>query len=500
VSETVEIPARRAWRTVPVLVALCVVVSVGTFVLGRAIPGPLARVPFMAVIGTAAGFALVGAWRWRRRLGASGFFLAGALLAQWAGDVGYCWSYYSGSDQAPSWTLATSLPGYVMLLAGVLLLVRRHGAGRDVDAIVDSAIVTTGVGVLAFAFVISDLATAPGVPWTSKATGLAYPLLDVMVAGVMARVCVARGLARGPVTLVSLAMLSLLVGDAWFTGLAFSGSTVDFAETGIAALYLLYATLLAAAFWPADAGRPRGQELGSRDLGLVRGVALSCAALLAPATLLTEYLVGLPLHVLSTTLGSLLLMVLVTVRLLLVVRRVEQQSTLLAELARNDALTGLPNRRSFDFEIARAAGSLGPAEPLSLAILDLDHFQAFNDSRGHAAGDALLVDAARAWRDALLCVAPRATLARWGGEEFAVVLPGTDAADAVLVLRTLLPATPEGQTFSAGVAAREGLEPVDEVMAAADAQLYAAKSAGRARVHGRCAGAEVAAPVPSAGA
>jgi diguanylate cyclase (GGDEF)-like protein len=112
-------------------------------------------------------------------------------------------------------------------------------------------------------------------------------------------------------------------------------------------------------------------------------------------------------------------------------------------------------------------------------MLDLDHFKDFNDELGHQAGDRLLKASAAAWRAEL-----RATdaITRYGGEEFAIVLPNCSLADATDLLERVRAATPAGQTASAGVAAWDGAEAPEAVVARADAALYAAKNAGRDRV------------------
>jgi len=150
----------------------------------------------------------------------------------------------------------------------------------------------------------------------------------------------------------------------------------------------------------------------------------------------------------------------------------------LERLVRTDALTGLPNRRALE---ERLEGELATVRrtglPLALAVLDLDHFKAYNDAYGHPAGDALLAGAAEAWSARL-----RETdlLARWGGEEFCVLLPGCSAEDAVAVMRDLRARTPNGQSFSAGVAAYAAGETADGLLQAADDALYEAKRRGRA--------------------
>jgi diguanylate cyclase (GGDEF)-like protein/PAS domain S-box-containing protein len=162
-------------------------------------------------------------------------------------------------------------------------------------------------------------------------------------------------------------------------------------------------------------------------------------------------------------------------------KRVEgEREQLLGEvqdMARRDALTGLPNRRALaellPRELARARRHRAP---LCLAILDLDHFKAYNDSHGHLAGDEVLRAAAKAW-DATLRAED--TIVRFGGEEFLVVLPDTPLDDACEVIERVRQATPLHQTCSAGLAAWDFVESVDDLLGRADKALYLAKAAGR---------------------
>jgi diguanylate cyclase (GGDEF)-like protein len=169
----------------------------------------------------------------------------------------------------------------------------------------------------------------------------------------------------------------------------------------------------------------------------------------------------------------------------------------LSELALTDPLTGLANRLRFDQTLAcewdRAArGRL----PLAVVMIDIDHFKSFNDSRGHGAGDICLKSVAHALREH--CNRPGDLVCRWGGEEFAVVLPGTDRAGALHVARELVevigvlriahgysPAAPH-VTISVGAASflpSDGAS-VRDLVELADGALYAAKRAGRNRAHG----------------
>ena len=156
-----------------------------------------------------------------------------------------------------------------------------------------------------------------------------------------------------------------------------------------------------------------------------------------------------------------------------------ERSDLLARLnsqARTDQLTTLPNRRAWDEIIEGATGS---TSSMCIAMVDIDHFKDYNDEHGHAAGDELLLACAQAWKSQLR---PSDTLSRYGGEEFAVFLPNCSLGDAAGVLERLRDATPHGATASVGVAERRPGEGVADVLARADAALYAAKDAGRDRL------------------
>jgi diguanylate cyclase (GGDEF)-like protein len=148
--------------------------------------------------------------------------------------------------------------------------------------------------------------------------------------------------------------------------------------------------------------------------------------------------------------------------------------------ARTDDLTGLLNRRAWDEELGRElarADRSGAA--LCVAILDLDRFKQFNDTHGHQAGDRFLKQLAGAWRQNLRT---GDILARLGGEEFALALPGTNLEHSQQMLDRLREALPEHQTCSAGVCQWDGSETAEQLTARADTLLYAAKAAGRNRV------------------
>jgi diguanylate cyclase (GGDEF)-like protein len=156
-----------------------------------------------------------------------------------------------------------------------------------------------------------------------------------------------------------------------------------------------------------------------------------------------------------------------------------ERSDLLERLdaqARTDDLTSIPNRRAWDDAIARAVVRDGP---LFAAMLDIDHFKAYNDHHGHLAGDVLLQRCARAWA---ACLRPGDLLARYGGEEFAVLLHDCSLAEARAMLERLRRATPRGITCSLGVSERLLSDTADDLVARADSALYHAKRSGRNRL------------------
>lgn len=159
--------------------------------------------------------------------------------------------------------------------------------------------------------------------------------------------------------------------------------------------------------------------------------------------------------------------------------RVDEMEVL-DDQAHRDGLTGLPNRRAWDDLIDHELDTAHRLHrDLAVAVIDLDHFKAYNDRHGHLAGDDLLRRAAEVWSGALRGVD---ILARWGGEEFVLALPGTSLEEAERVLQRLQAITPEGQSFSAGVTGLTADDDAEQVVAAADAAMYQAKAAGRNRV------------------
>ncbi|WP_341648158.1 diguanylate cyclase [Thauera humireducens] len=173
-------------------------------------------------------------------------------------------------------------------------------------------------------------------------------------------------------------------------------------------------------------------------------------------------------------------------------RRIREQQLRAEHLAAFDPLTGLRNRRAFAEHAAPVwSTARRHGRPLSVIVLDLDHFKRINDSHGHAIGDTVLVAAARAIeRD---CRAGDIA-ARWGGEEFIVLMPETTGQQAWAMAERLLASVRSidiplggerlGVSASVGVAEWRGHDDLEALIREADAWMYASKRAGRDRVSG----------------
>ena len=177
-------------------------------------------------------------------------------------------------------------------------------------------------------------------------------------------------------------------------------------------------------------------------------------------------------------------------------RRIERERERLDRVTRQDALTGVANRRAFDERLTGEVGLAAAGGRFALAMLDIDHFKAVNDTYGHPTGDVVL-----AWLGGHLRGAARRgdLVARFGGEEFVAILADADASDAGRWCERLreairldpAPGLDPPVTVSLGATAWRTGDSARDVVARVDRALYAAKAGGRDRV-------VVDAPMPTA--
>ena len=408
------------------------------------------------------------------------YLLAAGQAAFLAGDL--LWDYYERvleTDPFPSLADAAYLAGYPLIGAAVLVLLRRRSLTSDLGSLIDAAIVSVGVGVVSWVYLVTPYVTDASLGTLDKLISAAYPVGDLLLLCLVVRLLLVPGRRPRAHLLLALSLLVLLVSDS---GYAYSilieadvaGSPV--LDVGWLTSYLL---LAAAALDPSAGELDQVAATPPAALTPRRLMVLACASVVAPVVLAVQTVTEASVNGLVIAAASVTLFLLVLKRMSGLVHEVEQQATELEALAMTDGLTGVANRRSWDeqlpLEVVRAGRTRGS---LVVAVLDLDRFKAYNDTHGHPAGDDLLRRTAQAWRGRL-----RAgdVLARYGGEEFALALPGATLADAVPVVDTLRELVPEGQTCSAGVAQWDGGESPEALFRRADLALYLAKAGGRDR-------------------
>lgn len=371
---------------------------------------------------------------------------------------------------------------------------------------IHSFLLALGVGNIAFAVLMAGYthgaAPSPGLRlwmWARFGIGLCQllgwcrPFLDVPVLnGIegagwvlavsleVAAYCIFFGFERWRRVLLPVSALALSVVLA--AGSA--GAPVPYLTALVAAMVALFAAAMA---WILLRPRRRASLL-QRIIGLNDAVFAVMVALWAASCLSSDVPLGQRTAQETAYLAGYLLMIVNGFGFLLLCK--EKDDAEMARLATTDSLTGLPNRHAFleRAEYARQA-ALRQRQPLALAMMDIDHFKQINDRFGHATGDEALTVFARTVRETLRA---HETVGRLGGEEFAMVLPGTDLAGALQAAERLRQAvraatvitsgTAYTMTVSIGVVVLDPNETLGMALARADHALYAAKSGGRDRV------------------
>ncbi|WP_369054515.1 GGDEF domain-containing protein [Kineococcus terrestris] len=465
------------------LVRALLVVGGALAVLVVALPeGPVRAVLYCAVAAACAATVFAGARRYRP-VRPAGWLLVGAGVGAWAvGDVVYIvLEDVLGAEPFPSVADVAYLAAYPLLAAGFWRFVRARQGGRGRDGFVDSAILVVGFSLLVWVTLVKPSLLDASVSATARAVGAAYPIGDVLLLAVLVQLLTSSGARTAAFRLLVTGASLMLLADAAYQLVSLRGNVLGLDEGLVDALFLAsYLCTAGAALHPSMRRLTDSPPREGAELTRARLLALTAASLLSPGTLAVQAFLGRDLEVWAVVLTSVVLFLLVVLRMSGLLHQVQDQARQLAALARTDALTGLPNRRSGQAELARQLErARREGLPLCVALLDLDRFKTYNDTFGHPAGDRLLVGSAAGWRARLQ---GRGVLARWGGEEFLLLLPGLPAVAAVEVVDELRAATADGQTFSGGVAQWDGAESDESLVARADEALYAAKAAGRDRV------------------
>jgi diguanylate cyclase (GGDEF)-like protein len=387
-----------------------------------------------------------------------------------------------GEPDFPSWADIAYLSLYPAVAMALFLLIRRRTAHRDWSSLVDATTLTTGLGLLAWVFMVKPAASDPSIGLLGHIASVAYPVGDIVLLAMTVRLILSGSARNTTFRLLCAALIFFLAGDGmWAVINQMVWEPSPMAHKLLADVFLAGYLVFAAAAIHSDV-RSLSRAVEPRPARISRPLlaALTVASLIGPALLVLQATRHQVTDALAIALGCAVLFLLVVVRMSQLITQLDLQTEKVRELAVTDELTGLPNRRAWNTELPRTIERVRRSgEPLTVAMIDIDHFKSFNDAYGHPAGDRLLKEAAAAWQDQLRAVDH---LARYGGEEFVLMLPAAAAGQARDIIERMLRATPLGQTFSAGVAAWNGTETSDELIARADAALYRAKDAGRNRL------------------
>jgi diguanylate cyclase (GGDEF)-like protein len=396
-----------------------------------------------------------------------------------------------GIEPFPSVADTLYLSGTALTALAIILLVRGRIPGGDRAGLIDALVVAVGAGLLSWTFLMAPLVADPEASVVSIAVALAYPILDILLLGIMVRLFLAPGRRVPALQLLLFALVALLAADFPYAVMALEDgyATGNVVEIGWLAAPFLFA---AAALHPSMSHVADPAEVHEAQLSPIRLAMLAAASLMAPAVLVIQGITGEHVDIPVVATGCVVLFLLVIARLGGLVSdlrtTLHERQTLERELehrALHDPLTGLPNRSLFydrlDHALARRAGQV------AVLFLDLDDFKTVNDTFGHQEGDNLLRRVADAIRKSARA---SDTVARLGGDEFALLADGdVDVATATLIAQRLLEAisTPKpigGKDRSVGASigisvGRAGESAAERLMREADVAMYVAKSKGK---------------------
>ena len=418
--------------------------------------------------------------------------LAVGLTLTSIGD--WTWVYLESTEAgAPFPSLADGLYLGGLALTGLAILRLASGRmpGGDRASVIDALIVAVGAGLLSWTFLMEPLVADPLASSLEIGVALAYPLLDILLLGVLVRLLLTPGRRVPSLRFLLVALSALLLSDFPYAVLTLQGGyeTGHIVELGWMAASFFWA---AAALHPTMRHVAEPADLSEIHLPRWRLVMLAAASLMAPGVLVIQALLGMPIDIPVVVAGCVVLFLLVIARLGGLVTQLRtalsERHSLERELERralHDPLTGLPNRVLFFDRLTQALARRN--ERVGVLFMDLDDFKTVNDTLGHQAGDTLLQIVADAIRRSLR---PADTVARLGGDEFAILLEGhvephTAAEVASRVIEAVgAPARLGGMERSVGASigisiGTAGETTAEALMREADIAMYVTKSHGK---------------------
>ena len=321
----------------------------------------------------------------------------------------------------PSLSDAMWLAFYPLAYAFVALLLRAQVVRWHASTWLDGLVACCGLGALAVALVFGQALVRGEGSFAAVAVALAYPVADLLLLVILVGALAIMGWRVGPRWwLLSTGLLFFCLGDVVYLFQSAGGGYV--AGTWVDVAWLVGVALMAVAAWAPDSGREVGRMDGWALLAVPLLFATTSVALLMAGNLLN----GDTLALVTWLAGSTVILALA--RTALTFREVRHLAEARTQ-ARTDELTGLTNRRGFLEQLNTITTDADPTR-FALLLIDLDRFKEINDSFGHPVGDQLLRLIGPRLSPAL---ARGGAMARMGGDEFGVLLPGADRSAAIRV-------------------------------------------------------------------
>ena len=412
------------------------VVSAAYMALPRGVAGDIV---YCLIGASAAGAIVVGVRMHRPAHPAAWYLFAAGCLSWTLGDGLYGW-YEDVALIAPFPSLADVpyLAAYPLLATGLLVLVQSRGTGRGTAALLDTTILTVGLGLPYWIFLIGPAWSAEAEPLLTRLVGSAYPFGDMLLIAMLMRLSTGEKERNAASRLVMGSIGILLVADASFAISAFIPAFTPYThlfDFGWLAAYVLWGT---AALHPSMRALTTPVPERAETTSAARMVMLAVTVAIGPAILAIEMVLAVPLDNLPVAIASGLMVPLVLVRMIRMVHQLESQAEKLERLAETDYVTGLANSRHFVDRLDEFLGATHP-KVAGFLLINLERFSETSDTLGHRTGEAILHAVSVRLSE---LTDGRALLARMGNDTFGVLDPsitsGEEAARAAVRIREAL--------------------------------------------------------------